>query len=172
MKASTMFELDTTIRCLVISYSKVITYNVAADMLRDLVTLTFHLLTLVSERTYMASHVINPSTKFEDPTAIRSSVVLSSPIAYNWQCVCSHCACAVSRDLCVRGQIFPIYLKSLTQFAYSLYNFYGATIKTNGVIHQNSLWPCVKDHMRESTSALNVAVNAWPPSFSTITISR
>jgi len=67
-----MFELDTTIRCLVISYSKVITYNVAADMLRDLVTLTFHLLTLVSERTYMASHVINPSTKFEDPKAIRS----------------------------------------------------------------------------------------------------
>ena len=51
-------------------------YNViAADMLRDLVTLTFHLLTLVSERTYMAGHVINPSTKFEDPTAIRSRVM-------------------------------------------------------------------------------------------------
>jgi len=31
-------------------------------------------------------------------------------------------------------------------FAYSLYNFYGATIKTNGVIRQNSVWPCVKDH--------------------------
>ena len=40
---------------------------VAADTLRDLVTLSFDLLTLV-----MAGHVINPYTKFEDPTAIRS----------------------------------------------------------------------------------------------------
>ena len=51
----------------------------------------------------MAGHVINPSTKFEDPMAIRSWVelwVLTSPIGYYWQCVCSHCACAVSRNLC------------------------------------------------------------------------
>ena len=39
---------------------------VAADTLRDIVTLTFDLLTLV------AGHVVNPSTNFEDPTAIRS----------------------------------------------------------------------------------------------------
>ena len=45
---------------------------IAADTLRDLVTLTFDLLTLVSGHTYMAGHVVNPSTKFEDPTAIRS----------------------------------------------------------------------------------------------------
>ena len=49
MKVSTNFEVDTTIRCLVI----------AADTLHDLVT-------------SVVSHVINPSTKFEDPTAIRS----------------------------------------------------------------------------------------------------
>ena len=42
---------------------------IAADMLRDLVTLTFDLLTLVSGHTW---RVINPSTKSEDPTAIRS----------------------------------------------------------------------------------------------------
>jgi len=30
-------------------------------------------------------------------------VVLTSPIGYHWQCICSHCACAVSRDLCVGG---------------------------------------------------------------------
>jgi len=52
-----------------------------------------------------------------------------------------------------RGHIFPIYLKSLTQFAYSLYNFYGATIKTNGVIRQNSVWPCVKYHTALCASA-------------------
>jgi len=40
----------------------------AADTFRDRVTLTFDLLTLVTG--YMAGHMINPSTKFEDPTAI------------------------------------------------------------------------------------------------------
>ena len=42
MTVSTKFEVDTTIRCLVI----------AADTLRDLVTLTFDLLTLVSGHTW------------------------------------------------------------------------------------------------------------------------
>ena len=27
--------------------------------------------------------------------------VLTSPIGYHWQCICSHCACTASRDLCV-----------------------------------------------------------------------
>jgi len=36
---------------------------IAADTLRDLD---------LGQRSYMAGHVINPSTKFEDPTAIRS----------------------------------------------------------------------------------------------------
>jgi len=44
---------------------------VAADTLRDLVTLTFDLFDF-SQWPYMAGHVINPSTKFEDPMAIRS----------------------------------------------------------------------------------------------------
>jgi len=50
----------------------------------------------------MADHVVNPSTKFEDPTAIRSWVI-SSDISHRipCQCICSHCACAVSRNLCV-----------------------------------------------------------------------
>jgi len=62
MKVSTKFEIDTTIR--LSSYSVI-----AADTLRDLVTLTFDLLT--GQLSYMAGHVINPSTKFEDPMAIR-----------------------------------------------------------------------------------------------------
>ena len=41
---------------------------IAADTLRDLVTFTFDL----GQWSYMAGHVVNPSTKFEDPTAIRS----------------------------------------------------------------------------------------------------
>jgi len=45
MTVYTKFEVDTTIRCLVI----------AADTLRDLVTLTFDLLTLVSGLTWQVT---------------------------------------------------------------------------------------------------------------------
>ena len=60
VKVSTKFEVDTTIRYSVI----------AADTLRDLVTLTFDL----GQWSYIAGHVVNPSTMFEDPTAILSWV--------------------------------------------------------------------------------------------------
>jgi len=43
---------------------------IAADTLCDLVTLTYDL----GQWPYMAGHVVNPSTKFEDPMAIRSRV--------------------------------------------------------------------------------------------------
>jgi len=101
--------------------------------------------------------------------------VLTSPIGYHWHCVCSHCACAALRYLCIGFKFSPHILNPCPRFACSLYNFYGATIKTNGVICQNSLWTCVKEHnnalrMRKVTSALNVAVNilTW---FSATTIS-
>jgi len=44
---------------------------IAADTLRGLVTLTFDLFDF-RQWSYMAGHVINTSTKFEDPMAIRS----------------------------------------------------------------------------------------------------
>ena len=69
MTVSTKFEVDTTIRCL---DHRLPRYSViAADTLRDLVSLTFDLLNF-GHWSYMAGHVVNPITKFEDPTAIRS----------------------------------------------------------------------------------------------------
>jgi len=66
MKVNTKFEVDTTIRCLVIALLLLIRY----------VTLWPWPLTFspwyLGEWSYMAGHVINPSAKFEDPTAIRS----------------------------------------------------------------------------------------------------
>ena len=97
--------------------------------------------------------------------------VLTSPIRYHWQCVSSHCTCAVSRDLYVGGKCFPHIWNPWPWFAYSLYNFYGATIKTNGVIHQNSVWPCDKDH-----TTLCACAKSWHPgarchkSFTTIVL--
>jgi len=66
---------------------------IAADTLHDLVTLAFDLLTLVTWSIHP------PSLKIL--TAIRSWVMSSdiSHIGYHWQCVCCHCACAVSHDL-------------------------------------------------------------------------
>jgi len=58
MKVSTKFEVDTTIRYLVIALLLLVCY----------VSLTFDL----DQWSYMVGHVINPSTKFEDPTAILS----------------------------------------------------------------------------------------------------
>ena len=52
----TKFEVDMTINCRVTAF------------LSDLVTLTFDL----EQLSYMAGHVANPATKFEDPTTIRS----------------------------------------------------------------------------------------------------
>jgi len=45
--------------------------------------------------------------------------VLTSPIGYHWQCVCSHCACGVSCDLCVGGEFFPHIWNPWPRFAYS-----------------------------------------------------
>ena len=63
-------------------------------------TLTFDLLTLVSGCTWRVTW----STPLPSLKILRLSVlklwVLTSPLRYHWQCVCSHCACAVSRDLC------------------------------------------------------------------------
>ena len=73
---------------------------IAADTLRDLMTLTFHPLTSVSSHTWRVTW--SPSVKI-----LRLSIVglwvLISPVGYHWQCVWSHCPCTVSRDLCVGG---------------------------------------------------------------------
>ena len=82
---------------------------IAADTLRDLVTLTSDLLTLVSGHTLRVTWS-NPTPSLK---ILRLSVleiwVVTSPIGYHWQCVCSHCACAVSRDLCVGANFSRIF---------------------------------------------------------------
>jgi len=59
MTVSTKFQVDMTIHCRAIALFLLIRY------------MTFDLFDL-DQWSYMAGHVVNPSTKFEDPTAIRS----------------------------------------------------------------------------------------------------
>jgi len=136
IKVSTKFELDMIIRCLVIALLLLILYVNLWPWHFDL-----------GQWSYMAVMWWTPPPSLK---ILRLSVlelwVLTSPIGYHWQCVCSHCACAVSRDLCVGGKFFPHIWNPWPRFAYPLCDFYGATIKTNGVISQNSVWPCAKDH--------------------------
>jgi len=63
MTVSTKFKVDTTIRCQVIALLLLIRY-----VTLDLDLWHFHL----GQWSYMAGQVFNPSTKFENPTAIRS----------------------------------------------------------------------------------------------------
>jgi len=122
MKVSAKFETDTVIHCLVIALLPLIRY----------VTFDLDLLTLVSGHTWRVTwSTPSPSLKI-----LRLSVlelwVLTSPIGYHWQYVCSHCTCAVSCDLCIWGKFSPHIWNPWPQFAYSLYNFYGATMTFKG----------------------------------------
>jgi len=141
MKVSTKFKVDTyTIRCLVIALFLLIRYM-------TLWPWPFHL----GQWSYMAGHVVNPSTKFENPTAIHSWV-MSSDISHRIPLTIRLQPLRMRRHITwpmCRGKFFPHIWNPWPWFAYSLYNLYGATIKTvsDGVIHQNSVVPCVKDHM-------------------------
>jgi len=98
---------------------------IVADTLRDL-------LTLVSGHTWQVTWSTHPPCLKMLRLYVLELWVLTSPIGYHWQCVCSHCACAVSRDLCVGAKFSPHIWNHWPRFAYSLYNFYGATMTFKG----------------------------------------
>jgi len=137
MKVSAKFEVNTTIHCLVTALLLLICYVTLWPWPFDL-----------GQQSYMSGHVINPSTKFEDPTAIRAWVMSSDishriPLTMHLQPPRMYRV----RWPMHRGKFFPHIWNPWPWFAYSLYNFYGAMIKANGVMRQNSLWPCVKDQI-------------------------
>jgi len=71
----------------------------ATDTLRDLMTLTFDFLILVSGHTWqVACSTCPPSLKILR-LLVLELWVLTALVEYHWQCICSHCACAVSRNL-------------------------------------------------------------------------
>jgi len=77
---------------------------------------------------YMVGHVaISPPSLTILWLSIFELWRLTSPIGYRRQCICNHCTCTIC-DLCVGGKFFPHIWNPWPQFAYSVYNFYGATI--------------------------------------------
>ena len=128
VKVSAKFEVHTIIRWLVIALLLLIRYVTLWPW-----PLTFDL----GQWSYMAGHVINPSTKFEDPTAI-SFWVMSSDVSHRipyWQCVCTLQPLRMCRITWPmrRGANFPPHIwNPWPRFAYSLYSFYGATMTLKG----------------------------------------
>ena len=115
---STRFEVDMTIRCLIIALLLLIT-------LRDLDLWPFDF----GQWSYMAGHVVNPSTKFEDPVAIRSWV-MSSDISHRIPLTMRLQPLRMRRITWPvrRGHFPPHIWNPWPRFAYSLYNFYRATM--------------------------------------------
>jgi len=131
------FEVDTINRCLVIALLLLIRY----------VTLWPWPLTFVSGRTWRVTWSTPPPSLKILRLSVLELWVLTSPIGYHWQRVCSKLSIRHITGPMRSGQFFPTYLKSLTPICISLYSFYGAAIKTNVVMRQKSLWSRVKDHM-------------------------
>jgi len=93
----TGFEVDMTINCRVIAF-------LFADTSRDLVTLTFVLLTLNSCHTWRVTWLTLPPSMKTLCLSVLELWVITFPVGYHWKCVHGHCACAESRNPWVGGQ--------------------------------------------------------------------
>jgi len=97
----------------------------------DLVTLTFWPWECFM---YSASHV-RPTYKFllsYDYRLLSYEYWISDHISVIWN---GHCACAVSRDLCIGGHPKPHVTNFWPRIAYSLYNCYRATMTIKGSLY-------------------------------------
>ena len=88
------FEVDMTIYCRVKAF-------LSADTSRELVTLTFDLLTLnICHACRVTWPTLPPSTKTLS-LSVLELLVITFTIGYHWKCLRGHWACAESRDPCV-----------------------------------------------------------------------
>jgi len=104
----------------------------SADTSRDLVTLTFDLLTLNSCHTRRVMWPTLPPSLKTIRLFVHELRVITFPIDYHRKCVRGHCACAESRYPWVGGQKRLHFGNPRPRFAYSLYNFYWVTKTIKG----------------------------------------
>jgi len=120
----------------------------SADTSRDLVTLTFDLLTLNSCHTWWVTWPTLPPSLNTLRLFAHELRIITVPIGYHRKCVRGHCACAESRGPWVGGQKRLHFGNPRHRFAYSLCNFRGSTMKVIKVVCENNALPCVKKRMR------------------------
>ena len=97
VKISSKFEVDMTVGCIVIAFWLLIHYMTLRPRLFDLV-----------QWSYMAYHVMNPSTKFEDPMAIRSWVK----------------SCDISRRISLTVHLKPLRMRGITWYRANFSNIF------------------------------------------------
>jgi len=100
----------------------------SADTSRDLVTLTFDLLAVNSCLTWRVTWPTLPPSLKTLGLFVHELRVITFPFDYHKKCARGHCACAESRDPWVGGQIQLHIWNPRPRFAYSVYNFYWATV--------------------------------------------
>jgi len=156
---STRFEVDTTIHC------PVIAFLMHADNLRDLVTLTFDLLTMVSSHTWRVTWSTSPHSLNILHLSVLELWVLTSPISYHWQCICSHCAWVISRDQwpVLTGKFFPHIWDPWPRFLYSPCNLHGYTIKINWTRMWANAQPDGRPAEHRWRPLFNAAMFVWRP---------
>jgi len=112
-----------------------------------------------------------PSTKFEDPTAIHSGV-MSSDISHSIPLTMRLQPLRMRRITWAmrRCKCFPHVWNPWPRLAYSLYNFFGVTIKIKRVIWQNSVWPCVKTTQLFAHAQNHASLERCRKSFTTIVL--
>jgi len=76
--------------------------------------------------TYSLCHFYGATTKIKQ--CCRRKISFSYCVGYK-----VYCACAVSRDLCIRGPTKPHVTIFWPRIVYSLYNLYGATMSIRGI---------------------------------------
>jgi len=82
-----------------------------------------------------SAYYVRPTNRFllsYDYRLLSYEYRISDHISVIWN---SHCACAVSRDLCIGGPPKPHVTIFWPRIAYSIYNFYAATMTIKGSLY-------------------------------------
>jgi len=93
---------------------------------------------------YMVGHVMNSSTKFEDPMRICSWLmnyhILHRPLLT--MCLEPLLMCSIMWPVHM-GKFFPHIWNPCPRSVYTVCNLFGSATKINPVIRQNSVWLCM-----------------------------
>ena len=148
----------------------------SVDTSRDLVTLTFDLLTLNSCHAWRVTWLTLPPSLKTLRLFVHELRVITVPTDYHWKCVPGHCACAESRDLWIGDQKQLHFWNPRPRFAYSLYTFGGSKMKIIKFICENNAQPALKTYeflrMRQITWSVKDALNVFLQSFSSTSTYR
>ena len=140
-----------TIHCRVIAF-------LSADTSRDLLTLTFVLLTLNRCHTCRVKWPTLPPSLKTPRISVLELLVITFPVGSHLKRVRGHCACAELRYPCVGGQKRLHCWNPRSRFAYSLYNFYWAPTTIKGRLFSSR--PMLKPFFCEKISLVETGNGA------------